>query len=246
MGVVLHEHLAEQPAEKLSVIEGEHLLQVIGPDHREVGGANLNRLLEHRFVDSPRAVRNFYRREKQRCELGLTFAPRSRGIDRDHVLHQTQRKRVDRIPVPRICLWADREPAFHFVYYPRLTADSTVQCRSLSLLSMAGLAQAEGQDSVTHARGVTRPGHLEGHESAIVADDGVGGLVMLRIKPGEKAGNPGLDLDLVDIAERLLDEQDALAVMREIGTLAAAGQASDVRRKILVRRGGRSSRRLCA
>ena len=114
MGVVLHEHLAEQPAEKLSVVEGEHPLQVIGADHCEVGGANLSRLLEHRFVDSPRAVRNFYRREKQRCELGLTFAPRSRGIDRDHVLHRTQRKWVDRIPVPRICLQADREPALRF------------------------------------------------------------------------------------------------------------------------------------
>ena len=63
MGVVLHEHLAEQPAEKLSVVEGEHPLQVIGADHCEVGGANLSRLLEHRFVDSPRAVRNFHRRE---------------------------------------------------------------------------------------------------------------------------------------------------------------------------------------
>jgi hypothetical protein len=36
---------------------------------------------------------------------------------------------------------------------------------------------------------------------------------MMRIKPGQEAGNPGLDLNLVDIAERLLDEQDALAVV---------------------------------
>jgi len=72
------------------------------------------------------------------------------------------------------------------------------------------------------------------------------GIAMVRIKPGQKAGNPGLDLDLVDVPERLLDEQDALAVVREIGTLAEASQASDVCRKILVRRSGRDSQRLCA
>src|SRR5271157_1031716 len=72
------------------------------------------------------------------------------------------------------------------------------------------------------------------------------GIAMMRIKPGQKAGSPGLDLDLVDISERLLDEQDALAVVRELGALAESGQASDVCRKILVRRGGRDSRRFCA
>ena len=56
MGVVLHEHLAEPAAEELAVVEGEQPLQVVGADHCEVGGANLRRLLEHRFVDSPRAV----------------------------------------------------------------------------------------------------------------------------------------------------------------------------------------------
>ena len=46
-------------------------------------------------------------------------------------------------------------------------------------------------------------------------------------------------LDLVDVAEGLLEEEDPPAVVREIGPLAEESQPGDVRRQMPVRRVGR-------
>ena len=51
---------------------------------------------------------------------------------------------------------------------------------------------------------------------------------------GQQADRPGLEIDLVGVAEGLLDEEDALAVVREVGTLAEEGEPGDVRREVLV------------
>jgi hypothetical protein len=49
-----------------------------------------------------------------------------------------------------------------------------------------------------------------------------------------------LEVDLIHIAEALLQEEDPLAVVREIGPLAEEGQPSDVGREVAVGRRRRS------
>jgi len=53
--------------------------------------------------------------------------------------------------------------------------------------------------------------------------------------PGTQAKVPGRDVDLVDVAEGLLDEEDPRAVVRPVGPLAEVRQAPDMRGQILIR-----------
>ena len=50
-------------------------------------------------------------------------------------------------------------------------------------------------------------------------------VAVVGIEPGQQPGHPGADVDLVDVAEGLLHEQDAFAVVGEVGPLAEEGQA---------------------
>src|SRR5262245_26140188 len=89
MRPVLEQHLSQKPSKELAVVEAKETLEVVGTDHGEVAGTDLGGLVEHRLVNSPRAVRDFRRGEEECGELGLTFAPWSGDIDRACMVHQT-------------------------------------------------------------------------------------------------------------------------------------------------------------
>ena len=83
-----------------------------------------------------------------------------------------------------------------------------------------------------------------GEEDVAVGQVEGAGVAEVRVVAGQEPGRPGRQVDLVDVAEGLLDEQDPLAVVREVGPLAEEGQPGDVRREILVGRARRLVERL--
>ena len=62
------------------------------------------------------------------------------------------------------------------------------------------------------------------------------GVAVVRVVSRQQARLLRLQVDFVDVSEGLLQEEDPLAIVREVGTLAEKGQPGDVRRKIAVGR----------
>ena len=98
-------------------------------------------------------------------------------------------------------------------------------------------ALVEDGEEALHA---ARPGVLgvellgAGEEDVAVGQVEGAGVAEMLVVAGQQPDRPGLEVDLVGVAEGLLDEQDALAVVREVGALAEEGQPGDVRREVLV------------
>ena len=94
----------------------------------------------------------------------------------------------------------------------------------------------DGEEALNAAR----PGILgiellrAGEEDVAVGQIEGAGVAEMLVVAGQQPDRPGLEVDLVGVAEGLLDEQNALAVVREVGTLAEEGEPGDVRREVLV------------
>src|SRR4051794_236769 len=69
------------------------------------------------------------------------------------------------------------------------------------LLRLPSLLKVVQEDPVPHAGGLRRPGGLEGHVAAVVADDGVGGLVAgVVAEAGEALGlAAAVELELPEV-----------------------------------------------
>jgi hypothetical protein len=62
------------------------------------------------------------------------------------------------------------------------------------------------------------------------------GVAVVRVLSRQQAGLLRLQVDLIHFAEGLLQDEDPLTVVREVGALAEEGQPSEVRRQVAVGR----------